>query len=139
MENKKTLNVMTFYTLVGVMVAFAIFFCVFLWNSTTTPSYAKVMYTIITVLLVGTTIFNIIGVHANDYRASIGYILYFVTLLNIICSFIFYGLISTNGALIGNELSLFTIILSLSYGINVLAIIIYALGNTIFMKNQTKK
>ena len=139
MENKRTLNIMTFYTLVAVMVAFAVFFCVFLWNSSATPYYAKIIYTIITVLLVGTTLFNIVGVTMNDFRAMIGYMLYFVTLANIILSFVFYGLLSNNGALIGNELSLFTIILALSYGVNVLAIIIYAMGNTVFMKKQIKK
>ena len=138
MNNKKTLNIMTFYTLVGVMVAFAVFFCVFLWSSTTTPDFARIAYTIITVLLVGTTIFNIVSVNMNELRGIVGYILYFVTLINIIASFIFYGLISNNGALVGNELSLFTIILALSYGINILAIIIYAMGNTVFMKNQRK-
>lgn len=128
MEHKKTLSIMTYYTLIGIMVAFAVFFGVFIWTSSM-PLYAQIMYIIVLALLVGVTILDIISVNVDGMRGTVGYILYVITLINIICSFVFYGLFSTNAVLTGADLALFTIVLALSYGINVLAIIIYAMGN----------
>ena len=137
MDNKKTLCVMTYYTLIGMMVAFAVFFGVFLWMSST-PTFAQVLYTIWLVLIVCAIIFDIIGINANSMRGTIGYVLYVISVVTVIASFIVYGVMSNNGALIGDELSLFTILLALSYGINVLAIIIYAMGNTFSLKHISK-
>ena len=137
MDNKKTLCVMTYYTLIGMMVAFAVFFGVFLWMSTT-PLFAQILYTIWLILIVCAIIFDIIGINANTMRGTIGYVLYIITVVTVIASFVVYGIMSTNGALVGDDLSLFTILLALSYGINILATIIYAMGNTFSLKNIKK-
>lgn len=137
---KKVLLNMTYYTLIGAMVAFVIFFMITLGNASMAV-WEKTCYYILSGFLVVVVIYDIICtcMHKNKYIA--GFMLYIATILVVVLSLIVMAINSDNGRLLIDISERFFRIILFSYLINALAVLIYCAGEKLLVvsSNRAKK
>lgn len=137
---KKVLLNMTYYTLIGAMVAFVIFFMITLGNASMAV-WEKTCYYILSGFLVVVVIYDIICtcMHKNKYIA--GFMLYIGTILVVVLSLIVMAINSDNGRLLIDISERFFRIILFSYLINALAVLIYCAGEKLLVvsSNRAKK
>lgn len=129
-SEKKVLSMMTYFALIAFMVTFVVFMCITLVD-TALPLWATIAYFVLTGFLVLNIIFDIVCTYSNMGKFVSGFILYVLTFATIIIGFVLGGAVSVNGMIPMDTLGIFGSVIGLSYAINILAIIIYCLGEKI--------
>lgn len=130
---KKILLNMVYYTTIGVMVAFVVFLAITL-TSVRVNLTLKIGYYIVIGALAGLVIFDIICTATKSSKYIAGFILYGLTLATIAMSFVAYSYLAIDGALATNVIDLFFMLVSMSYAINIFAIIIYCVGESLIQR-----
>lgn len=137
---KKVLLNMTYYTLIGGMVALVVFFMITLAGASM-AMWERVVYYILAGALVAVVIYDIVCtcMHRQKYIAGIA--LYVVTILVVVVSLIVMALNSANGRLLIDITEKFFRIILFSYIINALAVLIYCTGEKLIttISNRAKK
>lgn len=137
---KKVLLTMTYYTLIGGMVAFEVFLMITL-GVATMAVWEKVCFYILAGLLVGVTVYDIVCTCMHRQKYIAGFILYVATILVAVLSLIVMALNSSNGRLLIDISERFFRIIFFLYLINALAIVIYCVGEKLIVvdSNRAKK
>lgn len=137
---KKVLLTMTYYTLIGGMVAFEVFLMITL-GVATMAVWEKVCFYILAGLLVGVTVYDIVCTCMHRQKYIAGFILYVATILVAVLSLIVMALNSANGRLLIDISERFFRIIFFLYLINALAIVIYCVGEKLIVvdSNRAKK
>lgn len=137
---KKVLLNMTYYTLIGAMVAFEIFFMITLAGASM-AMWERVCYYILAGLLVAVVVYDIICTCMHRQKYIAGFMLYIVTIAVVVLSLIVFALNSANGRLLIDISERFFRIILFSYIINALAVLIYCAGEKLIVvdSNRIKK
>ena len=137
---KKTLLNITYYTLIGGMVAFVVFFMITLAGASM-AMWERVAYYILIGLLVAAVVFDIICTMKQSNKYIAGFILYVVTIAVVVLSLIIFALNSANGRLLIDISERFFRLILFSYLINALAVLIYVTGEKLIVTvtNRAKK
>ena len=137
---KKVLLNMTYYTLIGAMVALEIFFMTTLAGASL-AMWERVVYYILAIALVVAVIYDIICTCMHRQKYIAGFILYVITIVTVVMSLIVFALNSTNGRLLIDISEKFFRLVLFSYIINALAIAIYCTGEKLIttIQNRVKK
>lgn len=137
---KKVLLTMTYYTLIGGMVAFEVFLMITL-GVANMAVWEKVCFYILAGLLVGVAVYDIVCTCMHRQKYIAGFILYVITILVAVLSLIVMAVNSTNGRLLIDISERFFRIIFFVYLINALAIIIYCVGEKLIVvdSNRAKK
>ena len=137
---KKTLLTMTYYTLIGAMVALEIFFMITLAGASM-AMWERVCYYILAGLLVAVTVYDIVCTARHRQKYIAGFMLYIVTIAVVVLSLIVMALNSANGRLLIDISERFFRIILFSYIINALAVLIYCTGEKLIVNitNRAKK
>ncbi|MGN0961219.1 MAG: hypothetical protein ACI4PF_03360 [Christensenellales bacterium] len=137
---KKVLLNMTYYTLIGTMIAFEVFFMITLAGATM-AMWEKVVYYILSGLLVAVVIYDIVCTCMNRQKYISGFILYVITIAVVVISLIVMAINSANGRLLIDISERFFRIILFSYLINALAVLIYCTGEKLIVvaDNRIKK
>ena len=137
---KKVLLNMTYYTLIGAMVAFEVFFMITLAGASMAV-WEKVCYYILAGLLVAVVVYDIICTCMHRQKYIAGFLLYVVTILTVVLSLIIMALNSADGRLLIDISERFFRIILFSYLINALAVLIYCAGEKLVVvsTNRAKK
>ena len=137
---KRTLLNITYYTLIGGMVAFVVFFMITLAGASM-AMWERIAYYVLIGLLVATVIFDIVCTVRQSNKYIAGFILYVVTIAVVVLSLIVFALNSANGRLLIDISERFFRLIFFSYLINVLAVLIYVTGEKLIVTvtNRAKK
>lgn len=137
---KRTLLNTTYYTLIGGMVAFVVFFMITL-GSASMAMWERVAYYVLIGLLVVAVIFDIICTMRQNNKYIAGFIIYALTIAVVVLSLIIFALNSANGRLLIDISERFFRLIFFSYLINALAILIYVTGEKLIVTvtNRAKK
>lgn len=137
---KKILLILTYYTLMLAMVGLSIFLFITL-PSERVDLWVKIVYYILVGLLIALVVFDIICTNTRMNKYVAGFILYGLTVLHLVVSFILYTTFAQNGMIPADVLDIFLLILSISWAINILTIIIYCVGEhlVVISNAQTKR
>jgi len=137
---KKVLLNMTYYTLIGAMVALEIFFMITLAGASL-AMWERVVYYILAVALIVAVIYDIICTCMHRQKYIAGFILYVITIATVVMSLIVFSLNSDNGRLLIDISEKFFRLVLFSYIINALAIAIYCTGEKLIttIQNRVKK
>ena len=137
---KKTLLNITYYTVIGGMVAFVVFFMITLAGASM-AMWERVTYYILIGLLVAAVVFDIICTIKQSNKYIAGFILYVVTIAVVVLSLIIFALNSANGRLLIDISERFFRLILFSYLINALAVLIYITGEKLIVTvtNRAKK
>ena len=137
---KKVLLNMTYYTLIGAMVAFEIFFMITLAGASL-AMWERVLYYILAGALVAVVIYDIVCTCMHRQKYIAGFILYVVTILTVILSLVVMAINSANGRLLIDISEKFFRLVLFSYIINTLAVVIYCTGEKLISHtaNRIKK
>lgn len=137
---KKVLLNMTYYTLIGGMVAFEVFLMITL-GVATMAVWEKVCFYILAGLLVGVTVYDIVCTCMHRQKYIAGFVLYILTILVVVLSLIVMALNSANGRLLIDISERFFRIIFFVYLINALAVVIYCVGEKLIVvdSNRAKK
>ena len=96
---KKTLLTMTYYTLIGGMVALEIFFMITLAGASL-AMWERVVYYILAIALVVAVVYDIICTIMHRQKYIAGFVLYVITIVAVVMSLIVFALNSENGRLL---------------------------------------
>lgn len=137
---KKTLLNMTYYTLIGAMVAFEIFFMITLANANL-ATWERVLYFILAGGLVAVVIYDVICTCMHRQKYIAGFILYVITILSVILGLVVMAVNSANGRLLIDISETFFRLILFSFIINTLAVVIYCTGEKLIstVANRIKK
>lgn len=136
-KGKKVLLGMVYYTVIALLLAVSITFMVFL-SLSDVRLYSKIGYFILTSLFVLLMIYDVICTNMNKMKFISGLILYILSVCTIIMAFIVYGLNATRGLIPADTVNVFITLIAMSFGIAVLDIIIYSVGEKLIEYNTTK-
>lgn len=137
---KRVLLNMTYYTLIGAMVAFEIFFMITLANATL-ATWERVLYFILAGALVAVVIYDVICTCMHRQKYIAGFILYVITILSVILGLVVMAVNSANGRLLIDISETFFRLIMVSFIINTLAVVIYCTGEKLIstIANRIKK
>ena len=137
---KKTLLTMTYYTLIGGMVALEIFFMITLAGASL-AMWERVVYYILAAALVVAVVYDIICTIMHRQKYIAGFVLYVITIVTVVMSLIVFALNSENGRLLLDISEKFFRLILFSYLINALAIAIFCTGEKLIttVQNRVKK
>ena len=137
---KRVLLNMTYYTLIGAMVAFEIFFMITLANATL-ATWERVLYFILAGALVAVVIYDVICTCMHRQKYIAGFILYVITILTVILGLVVMAVNSANGRLLIDISETFFRLIMVSFIINTLAVVIYCTGEKLIstIANRIKK
>lgn len=137
---KRTLLTMTYYTLIGAMVALEIFFMITLAGASL-AMWERVVYYILAALLVAVVVYDIICTIMHRQKYIAGFVLYVITIAVFVMSLIVFALNSGNGRLLIDISEKFFRLILFSYIINALAVLIYCTGENLIntVQNRAKK
>ena len=127
---KKVLANIVYYSIIAVMVAFVVFMMISLAPSSM-ALWEKVSLYILTGLLAGATIYDMVCTIMHREKYISGFILYTITMLVVIITLIILALNSANGRLLIDISERFFRIIVILYLIDALAICAYAMGEKI--------
>lgn len=133
-SSKRTLLGITYYALILYMISLIVFFILGL-RSDRVYDWAQTCYTILSILLALQVLFDISCNMRESMKSTSGIILIVLTFINIILSYILFGAYAENGAIPFELTDIFTMQIAMSYAINILAIIIYCVGERWGNKN----
>ncbi len=125
--SKKVLLILTYYTLMLAMLGLSIFLFISL-PSDRLAVWIKVLYYILISLLIVLVIFDIICTNTRMNKFISGFILYGLTITHLVVSFILYAHFAQNGIIPADVMDIFMLVLSVSWAINILTIVIYCVG-----------
>jgi hypothetical protein len=131
---------MTYYTLIGAMVAFEIFFMITLAGASL-AMWERVVYYILAGALVGVVVYDIICTMMHRQKYIAGFVLYVITIIVVVMSLIVFALNSADGRLLLEISERFFRLILFSYIINTLAVLIYCTGEKLIntVQNRIKK
>jgi hypothetical protein len=131
---------MTYYTLIGAMVAFEIFFMITLAGASL-AMWERVVYYILAGALVGVVVYDIICTMMHRQKYIAGFVLYVITIIVVVMSLIVFALNSADGRLLLEISERFFRLILFSYIINALAVLIYCTGEKLIntVQNRIKK
>ncbi len=129
-SEKKVLSIMTYFALIAFMVTFVVFMCLALLD-TALPLWARITYYVWIGVIVLDIIFDIVCTFTGMGKFCSGLVLYILTFATIIMGFVLGGSLSVGGIIPTDIMGIFGAAVALSYAINILAIIIYCLGEKI--------
>lgn len=137
---KRVLQTMTYYTLIGGMVALEIFFMITLAGASLAV-WEKVVFYIIAIALVLVVVYDIICTMSHRQKYISGFVLYVITIALFVFTLIVMAINSANGRLLIDIGERFFRLILFSYIINALAVIIYLTGEKLIMTitNRAKK
>ena len=137
---KRTLLNMTYYTLIGGMVALEIFFMITL-SGASLAMWERVVFYILAAALVAVVIYDVVCTVMHRQKYIAGFILYVVTIVLFIFTLIVMAINSANGRLLLDISDRFFRLILFSYIINALAIAIYCTGEKLIttIANRIKK
>ena len=137
---KRVLLNMTYYTLIGVMVAFEIFLMITLAGASL-ANWERVVFYILAIALVLAVIYDVICTIMHRQKYIAGFILYVITIAMVVFTLIVFAINSDNGRLFIDISERFFRIILISYLINALAIAIYCTGEKLIttLANRIKK
>ena len=137
---KKTLQVMTYYTLIGVMLAFEIYFMITLAGASL-ANWERVVYYILAIALLIAVVYDIICTIMHRQKYISGFIIYVISITVVVISLIIFALNSANGRLLIEISEKFFRLILFSYIINGLTIAIYCTGEKLIntVQNRAKK
>ena len=137
---KRILLNMTYYTLIGAMVAFEIFFMITLANATL-ATWERVLYFILAGALVAVVVYDVICTCMHRQKYIAGFILYVITILSVILGLVVMAVNSANGRLLIDISETFFRLILFSFIINTLAVVIYCTGEKLIstVANRIKK
>ena len=134
---KKVLLNMTYYTLIGAMVAFEVFFMITLGGATMAV-WEKVCYYILAGLVVAVVVYDIVCTCMHRQKYIAGFMLYVVTIAIVVLSLIVMAINSANGRLLIDISERFFRIILFSYLINALAVLIYCTGEKLVVVSSDR-
>ena len=139
-HKKKVLLNTIYYTLIGAMIAFVVFFMISLANASM-ANWERVVFYILSILLVLAVIYDIICTCMHTDKHIVSWIIYGITIAVIVFSLVVMALNSANGRLILDISERFFRIILFMYLINVFAIIINCVGEKLIVNisNRVKK
>ncbi len=129
-SEKKRLSVMTYIALIAFMITFVVFEFLLLLD-TALPLWAQIAYYIVIGLMVLNIIFDIFCTFNGMGKYASGLMLFILTIANVIISFVLGGFFGDRGVIPTDLLGLYGGVIGLAIAINVLAVIIYCLGEKI--------
>ena len=137
---KKVLLNVVYYSLIGVMVAFVIFFLISLTNASM-AMWERVAYYVLIISLVLVVVYDIICTCLKTQKYISGFILYGITLGVVVISLIVLALNSADGRLFLDISERFFRLILISWIINALAVLIYCTGEKLVVNisNRMKK
>ena len=137
---KRVLLNMTYYTLIGGMVALEIFFMITLAGASL-AMWERVIFYILAVALVLVVVYDIICTCMHRQKYIAGIILYVITVVLFVFTMIVMAINSDNGRLLIDINERFFRLILFSYIINALAVIIYCTGEKLIttLANRIKK
>jgi len=137
---KKVLLNTVYYTLIGAMVAFVVFFFISLANSSM-ADWERILFFVLVSLLVVVVIYDIYCTYTRSQKYIAGFILYAITIAIIVFTLIVMAINSSNGRLILDITDRFFRIILFTYLINAFAVIIYLTGEKLIThaSNRAKK
>lgn len=136
-QGKRVLLQMVYYTLIGLLLAVSVTFMIFLAISDI-MLYSKIGYFILTSLFVLLMVFDIICTNINKMKFISGLILYVLTVLTIVMAFVVYAMNTTNGLIPTDTVNVFITLIAMSFGIAVIDILIFSVGEK-FVEYNTRK
>ncbi len=137
-SGKKILQYIAYYGMILTMLAYIVFF-IFGLQSDRVSNWARICYIIICGLLVGLVVFDLICNYMGNYKFISGLILVAITIFTIAMSFAVYGAVAVRGAIPAGLLDIFYLQIAMSYGINILTIVIYCVGGMMRNRKLTNK
>ena len=137
---KKVLQIVVYYSLIAIMLAFEVFFMITLANASM-ALWEQICYFVVAGLLVGVVVYDIVCTCIQSQKYISGLILYIITACVLVLSLIVMALNSNNGRLLIDISEKFFRIILFSYLINAFAILIYCTGEKLIITstNRTKK
>ena len=126
-SGKRTLLGITYYSLILFMVTLIVFFILALGNDRV-YDWAQVCYIILSILLALQVLYDLCCNIRGKMKFSSGLILIVLSFITVILSFILFGSYANNGAVPFEYTDIFSMLLTMSYAINILSIIIYCIG-----------
>ena len=137
---KKRLLNMTYFGVIAIMVAMAIFFFVTLGGASM-AAWEKVSLYILLGLIVLATIYDVICTMMRKDKFVVGIIIYVLTLALVVLSLIIFAINSANGRLLIDITEKFFRILLFANIINILGIVVFCVGEKLIVNesNRAKK
>ena len=137
---KKRLLNMTYFGVIAIMVAMAIFFFVTLGGASM-AAWEKVSLYILLGLIVLATIYDVICTMKRKDKFVVGIIIYVLTLALVVLSLIIFAINSANGRLLIDITEKFFRILLFANIINILGIVVFCVGEKLIVNesNRAKK
>ena len=127
---KKVLSVMTYLTLIAFMVTFVVFGYILL-TTTTLPLWAEIAFYVLISALVLNILFDIVCTFSGSGKFASGFILYILTFTIVVVSMVLGSALSVGGVIPTETLGLYGGMIGIVAVINILAILIYGLGEKI--------
>ena len=135
-NEKKTLSIMTYFTLIAFMVTFVVFGYILL-TTTTLPLWAEIAYYVLISALVLNVIIDVVCTFSGSAKFTSGFMLYILTFAVVVVSMVLGSALSVGGVIPTETLGLYGGMIGLVSMIDVLAIIIYCLGEKIVVYDET--
>lgn len=137
---KKRLLSMTYFGVIAIMVALAIFFFVTLGGASM-ADWEKVLLYIVVGLIVLATVYDIICTFMRKDKFIVGIIIFVLTLVLVAISLIILAINSANGRLLIDITEKFFRIIMFANIINILGIIVFCVGESLIVSesNRMKK
>lgn len=139
MENslKRTIYNIGYYCLCALIIAFSILFMVAM-TRTRVAVYQQVVYYIWSILLILNVAFDIIANFNPALKFISGLTFYSLTFLCLVMGVIVYAAASTNGIILFDNSTLFSIVIGFSVTLSVASIILFWQGERIVESKQRK-
>lgn len=139
-HKKKVLLNTIYYTLIGAMVAFVVFFMISLANASM-ANWERVVFYVLTILLVLAVIYDIICTCMRKEKHIVAWIIYGITIATVAFSLVVMALNSANGRLVLDISERFFRIILIMYLINVFTILVHLVGEklAVTISNRIKK
>ena len=135
-REENILNNLVYYTLIAVMVAFVIYFA-FNLVRVDIPTWQKVMYYVVTGLLVVNVIVDVLSTLTRKYKLVSGIMLYIFTIAMVILNMAVYMIDTVDGVLVAEALSVDIFLLTVATIINVFTICIFCTGKKLIADDKT--
>lgn len=137
---KRVLLNITYYTLIGAMIALEIFFMITL-SGASLAAWERVVFYVLAVALVAVVVYDVICTVMHRQKYIAGFILYVITIALFVFTLIVMAINSDNGRLLLDIGDRFFRLILFSYIINALAVIIYCTGEKLIstIANRIKK
>lgn len=135
---KKTLYNIGYYCLCAIVIAFSIMFMIAM-TRTGVARYQQIVYYIWAVLLILNVLFDIFATMHPAFKFISGLIFYALVFLCIVMGIIVYAGMSTNGLILIDNSTLFSIVIGFSVALSIASVILYWQGEHLIEIKQERK